>query len=41
MGHCPVKKKSGLLEQGGPAKDVESGRVQNLDAWTKAMKKEV
>lgn len=36
MGHCSIKKKSGLLEQGGPAKDVQSGRVQNLDVCIKS-----
>lgn len=41
MGYCLVKKKSGFLEQGGLVKDVESGRVQNLDVWIKVMKKEV
>lgn len=41
MGHCPVKNKSGLLEQGGPAQEAGSRRVQNLDAWIKVMRKEM
>jgi hypothetical protein len=41
MGHCPVKEKRGLLKQGGPAKNVESGRDWNMDEWINSMKKEM
>lgn len=39
MGHCPVKKKSGLLDREARHRTQKAG-VQDLDAWVSAARDE-